>query len=293
MSKLDRSDFESPRRRTPRAGFVAALGFALAGGIGYYAWNLRADNQGAEAALSHAESAHAAAAKELASVRTENADLEHQVAACQVVRKKETAESAGLEASLAATKADLELTATEVKRLRADRRRAKAQLAAFNELTSRFRKMIDAGKLEVKVRDGRMIVELPAAVLFPSGSADLSKDGRIALMEVAIILRDQKGHHLMIAGHTDSRPVGKSTYKDNWDLSTARAVNVTRFLIDAGLDPDTLVAAGYGQHDPIASNKTAKGRQKNRRIEIVLLPNVTGLPPLLEDLQAAGKHKAK
>lgn len=283
MSKLE----PETKRRAPRAGFLAALGFALAGGIGYYAWNLRTEGQATDRSLEHEKAVRIALQSDLEAARDQNEELSREIAACQVVRKEETAESAGLEASLAAVKADLKLTSAEIKKLRADRRRAKARLAAFNELTARFRKMIDAGKLKVKVRDGRMIVELPARVLFPSGSADLSEDGRRALMEVAIILRDQKGHTLMVAGHTDSRPVGKIDYEDNWELSTARAVNVTRFLIESGLDPDDLVAAGYGQHDPIASNRTRRGRQRNRRIEIVLLPNVSGLPPLLKQLQAA------
>ena len=89
----------------------------------------------------------------------------------------------------------------------------------------------------------------------------------------------------MVAGHTDNQPV-KETYKDNWELSMARALAVTRFLVEAKMKPQTIVAAGYGEHDPIAKNATPEGRRENRRIEIILLPDLSELPTLPEDMAA-------
>lgn len=183
-------------------------------------------------------------------------------------------------ASLSATRSELD----ELRKLRAD---AEQRLAAFNAITAKLQKMTDMGKLKVLIRNGRMIVKLPAEVLFPSGSAELSPDGQAALKEVAGVLKEYRDRQFMIAGHTDNLPVVEKKYRNNWELSTARALTVTEFMIGAGMRPDNLVAAGYGEFDPVSSNNTSAGRQDNRRIEIVLLPTVDELPRLL-DQQKAG-----
>jgi chemotaxis protein MotB len=129
-----------------------------------------------------------------------------------------------------------------------------------------------------------MLVALPAAVLFASGSAQLSDDGKKALMEVGVILKKLPERDFMVAGHTDNTPLRSAEYRNNWELSTARAVNVTEFLVYVGMKPQSLVAAGYGEFDPVASNKTKEGKAKNRRIEIILLPNLDELPAIPEDM---------
>jgi chemotaxis protein MotB len=160
-------------------------------------------------------------------------------------------------------------------------------VAEFRGLTKQFQRMIDAGKLQISFRRGRMIVELPAAVLFASGSAELSPDGKQALLDIAKILRKVPGKRFMVGGHTDDVPIGKGTaaFSSNWSLSAARAVRVTESLIDAGMRANHLVAAGYGEYDPIASNANEKGRTKNRRIEIVLEPELGALPAALAELK--------
>jgi chemotaxis protein MotB len=118
-------------------------------------------------------------------------------------------------------------------------------------------------------------------VLFPSGVAELSKPGELAVLEVGITLKRFPDRRFLVVGHTDDVPLKNSTYKDNWELSTARALTVTRFLVQAGMDPKNLVAAGAGENDPIS-----KERAKNRRIEIALLPAINELPPLPASLGA-------
>jgi len=129
-------------------------------------------------------------------------------------------------------------------------------------------------------------------VLFASGSAALSDEGRKSLQEVAKILRTVPGKHFIVGGHTDDVPIAKTPngFSSNWALSAARAVTVTESLVDAGLHANQLVAAGYGEYDAIANNGSDKGRQKNRRIEIVLEPMLNGLPNALADLE---KQNAK
>ena len=154
--------------------------------------------------------------------------------------------------------------------------------------------MIDAGKIQVVIRQGRMIVKLPAEILFASGSADLSKEGQPALAEVAAVLKQFPDRRFMVAGHTDNVPIGPSRFKDNWELSTARSVTVTEFLISVGMKPNHLVAAGYGEFDPVRSNTSDGGRKENRRIEIVLLPNLAEIPQLpVEPAASASAAAAK
>ncbi|MGK4005276.1 OmpA family protein [Sorangium sp. So ce1036] len=115
-----------------------------------------------------------------------------------------------------------------------------------------------------------------------SGSAELSPDGQAALKEVASVLKEYEDRQFMVAGHTDNVPLAEAKYRNDWELSTARALTVTEFVIAAGMRPDNLVAAGYGEFDPVSPNNTPSGRQENRRIEIVLLPSVDELPRLMD-----------
>ena len=109
-------------------------------------------------------------------------------------------------------------------------------------------------------------------------------------MEVAVVLRQFPDRRFMVAGHTDNQAV-KETYKDNWELSMARALVVARFLIEAKMNPQNIVAAGYGEFDPIAKNATPEGRRENRRIEIILLPDLSELPMMPEDMADAAQAK--
>jgi chemotaxis protein MotB len=157
-------------------------------------------------------------------------------------------------------------------------------------MSHKLQKMVDAGKLGVRVRDGRLVMRLPQDVLFPSGSAALSREGELSLMEVAVILRQFPDRRFMVAGHTDNQPV-KESYKDNWELSMARALVVARFMVEAKMKPENIVAAGYGEFDPIAKNAAPEGRRENRRIEIILLPDLSELPTLPEDMAQAAQPK--
>jgi chemotaxis protein MotB len=151
------------------------------------------------------------------------------------------------------------------------------KMKEFNQVTASFREMIDTGALKVEIRRGQMVVDLPAEVLFPSGSASLTKPGRAAIDKVAAILRKMPGRRFTVAGHTDTyRTVGKE-FKGNWDLSAARAVTVVEALIAEKIAPTRLIAAGFGEWAPVASNKGEKGRQQNRRIEIILEPDLSAI----------------
>ncbi len=171
-------------------------------------------------------------------------------------------------------------TKTRLEDLRRQEAAAEARAATFRDLVARLRSMIDAGRLKVVIRDGRMLIALPNDVLFESGKTNIKTDGEAALSEVAKILATISDRHFLVAGHTDDVPIHTARFPSNWELSTARAVEVTQFLIANGMRPQVLAAAGYGQFDPVVANDSPEHRTQNRRIEIVLQPNLADFPSL-------------
>jgi chemotaxis protein MotB len=165
-------------------------------------------------------------------------------------------------------------------RLRERERVAEKRSEQFCNLMAQLQQMIDSGKIDVRVVRGRMVVELPEDVLFPSGQAQLKKSGRKALGKIAPVLSDLKKRDFQVAGHTDNLPIDNEEFSSNWELSTQRAVNVTQFLTKKGLKADRLAATGYAATRPVSSNETEEGRAQNRRIEIMLMPNLEELPDL-------------
>jgi chemotaxis protein MotB len=213
-----------------------------------------------------------------------------QLGDCSKLRDTDRAEA---EKRTAEFESNISASRVELDELRAQRVEAEKRLQAFRALTEKFRKMIDSGKLEVTLRHGRMIVKLPASVLFASGSAELSKEGQTAIADVAAVLKHIHDRHFMVAGHTDNIPVGPpSPFKNNLELSTSRAEVVTEQLIAAGMAPSRLAAAGYSEYEPVRENTTEAGRQENRRIEIVLLPNLSELPDFGLDGDAGAPRPA-
>jgi chemotaxis protein MotB len=150
----------------------------------------------------------------------------------------------------------------------------------FELLRSKLQKLTQLG-LKVEVRDNRMLIQLPGDVLFDSGSDKLKKDGEDILRQVADVVAkdpDLAKREFQVAGHTDAKPLQGGVFKDNWGLSAMRARSVLAFLTKAqdggGLDPKNWSAAGYAETDPVASNDSEEGRKKNRRVELVVQPNV-------------------
>jgi chemotaxis protein MotB len=168
----------------------------------------------------------------------------------------------------------------ELAELREKREADQRRLAAFQDLQQRFQSMVDAGDLEVAFRKGQMTLKLPSGVLFPSGNADLSEKGQKTLAKVVKVLLELKDRRFLVAGHTDNVPIKTELFANNWYLSTARAISVVQYMVELGFPAKNLAAAGYADTDPIAKNKSAKGRAKNRRIEIIVVPDLSDLPKL-------------
>ncbi len=157
-----------------------------------------------------------------------------------------------------------------------------AKSAQYEQLATSLKSQIDAGQIELSELRGKMMVKLKDKILFASGSAAVGKAGRTALDAVADAFKNLKGKNVVVSGYTDDVPTGrKGIYDDNWDLSTARAVAVVRYLHAKGVDPGVLGAAGFSQYRPLAPNDTSEGRSQNRRIEIALTA-ADYTPPLVD-----------
>lgn len=182
----------------------------------------------------------------------------------------------------------LSAEADELKRAVSEYQARAAQLERirnrFEVLRGKLQQLTKLG-LKVEVRHNRMVISLPGDVLFPSGKDTLKEGGKEVLMAVAEVIRSDpqlSERFFQVAGHTDAQPLNGGPFKDNWGLSAMRARTVLVFLISkvgtreggGGLDPARLHAAGYGETDPVAGNDTAAEREKNRRVELVLMPNV-------------------
>ncbi len=180
----------------------------------------------------------------------------------------------------AAFSADLEAAQRALEDLRARERLARTRLETYRSLLQRFSEMISAGRLRVRVVRNQIVVELPEAVLFDSGRDRIKPEGREVLEQVSEVLASIVDRQFRVAGHTDNVPIHTSRFPSNWELSTARAVNVVKLMIEQGLGAQRLSAAGYADTQPVGSNDTEEGRQQNRRIEIALVPNLDELPDL-------------
>lgn len=139
--------------------------------------------------------------------------------------------------------------------------------------------------LTVEQRDGKVYVSMENKLLFESGSWAVGKNGKEAVKQLGSVLAVNPDIAVLIEGHTDNVPyTGTGQLSGNWDLSTKRATAIVEILREnAGINPENLTAAGRGEYAPIASNDTAEGKAKNRRIEVILTPKLDEISKLLND----------
>jgi len=188
---------------------------------------------------------------------------------------------------------DLKALSTESKMTIADqaRRLKKLQdmIQAQKDVMSKLKNSIaDAlmnyktDELSVYTKDGNVYVSLAEKLLFKSGSDIVDPKGKAALKSLAQVLNTTKDITVMIEGHTDNIPIKTALFKDNWDLSTARAISIVRLLTkENGFDSNRITASGKGEFHPVQTNETAEGRAGNRRTEVILSPDMKELYKLL------------
>ena len=201
-------------------------------------------------------------ASELEVSRNTASDLNFQV------NKLET-EKTALEQELETKVADVSLEKEqEIARLK----------GTYEQLAAGMKQEIEQGQIKITQLADRLSVSMIDKILFPSGEAEISPEGLKVLERVGTVLKTTSNRIIRVEGHTDNVPINPRLQKQfptNWELSTARAANVVRFLQEqAGIAPERLQAVGLSEYQPVASNKTPSGRSRNRRIEITLLPEL-------------------
>lgn len=145
----------------------------------------------------------------------------------------------------------------------------------YEDMLDKMKNEISQGQVTISELKGKLTVNMMDAILFDSGKTEVKPVGLTVLQKVIDILKTVKDKAIRIEGHTDNVLISSSLakrYPTNWELSAARAINVTRYLQEQGLDPSMLSAVAYGQYHPVSQNDTDEGRAKNRRIEIILVP---------------------
>ena len=207
--------------------------------------------------------------------------------------RDELAQAAEREKRLKKTIADTETRASELAtqqqqlsgklaETEAERDKLEAELKRVQtELSAILEPQITAGNVAIKRRGNELVVDVSDQILFDSGRAEINEEGQKVLAQVAQSLVKLQGYGIQVGGHTDrtrvTNPETQERFPTNWELSTARATNVVRFLEERGKVPGArLVATGFAQFRPVAGNATEKERQKNRRIELVLIPAPKG-----------------
>ena len=174
---------------------------------------------------------------------------------------------------------------SELERRKAE---AEARIAEYRAFLAKFQSLVDEGKLKIKVRDGQLVVELATDVLFASGRAKLSDEGIAAIQEVAAVLATIGDKKFQVEGRTDNVPTNNARFKSNWELAAARAITVVQTMVDSGMPGERISAASFAENRPVKSNDTDAGKAANRRIEIVVVPDLSTLPGY-DELQKLGQ----
>ncbi|MCK7589221.1 OmpA family protein [Subsaxibacter sp. CAU 1640] len=160
-----------------------------------------------------------------------------------------------------------------------------AAMSRLKDAISKALTNFEGKGLTVEQRDGKVYVSMENKLLFESGSWAVGKNGREAVKQLGSVLAVNPDIAVLIEGHTDNVPyTGSGQLSGNWDLSTKRATAIVEILREnAGINPENLTAAGRGEFAPVASNDTAEGKAKNRRIEVILTPKLDEISKLLND----------
>ncbi|HEU5393393.1 MAG TPA: OmpA family protein [Candidatus Methylomirabilis sp.] len=227
-------------------------------------------------ALEAARAAGRSLAAELEAVKEERNGLQRDLEATRAMLQASNRRVGELEQGVASHEAEI----GRLQKVTTEKEQEIARLRnTYDSLVKDLKKEIEAGEIKVTQFRDLLTVNLVEKILFDSGRAEIKPRGLEILQRVGDILKGVEDKVVRIEGHTDNVPIGaalRSRFPTNWELSTARATVVARFLQDkVGLNPGRLSATGYGEHQPVAPNDNDEGRAQNRRIEIILAP----LPP--------------
>lgn len=164
---------------------------------------------------------------------------------------------------------------------------AKSKSDSLNlALTANLTRTLSGNELDevnVRVLKGVVYISLADNMLFKSGSYQVNQRAMQTLSKIAKIIKDYRDYDVLVEGNTDNVPISRTNIRNNWDLSTLRASSIVQVLQhDFGVDPSRLTAAGRGEYNPIADNTGELGRQRNRRTEIIITPNLDQFMSLID-----------
>ncbi len=174
---------------------------------------------------------------------------------------------------------DLQARERKVQELQNIIQRKDSAVQAMKNSVSQALLAFEGSDLNVEVKNGKVYVSLASKLLFKTGSVQVDSKGEDAISKLGSVVKDQTDFEIMVEGHTDDVPISKSSkyLQDNWDLSVLRATAVTRILRKSGVQPERITASGRGPFHPVDTGKTPEAKQKNRRTEIILTPNLDEL----------------
>ncbi len=226
-------------------------------------------------------------------LQKDNVSTLSQLNECNTQVKNLNEEKASLQNENASVQKDLNTLSTESKMTIADQakrlKKLQDMIQSQKDVMAKLKNSISdalmnykTDELSVYIKDGNVYVSLEEKLLFKSGSDVVDPKGKEALKTLANVLNSTKDITVMIEGHTDNVPIKTALFKDNWDLSTARATSILRILTkDYGFDSNRITASGRGEFHPVKTNETIEGRAGNRRTEIILSPDLKELYKLL------------
>lgn len=224
------------------------------------------------------EKAQGEKAQEISALQSQRATLERQLRELEqqktaLEQQKTSLESdrAALEREQAQLRAQNEALEQQKQQLLSASKQSQSQ---YDRLVNELNQEVQKGQLQVRRYKDMLTVDVAEQLFFDSGRAALKETGKEVLKKVADALRSYEDKAIRVVGHTDNVPITKGLQKvfpSNWELSVARATTVVRFLQDAGIEPERLLATGRAEYAPVAPNDSPEGRQKNRRIEITLI----------------------
>jgi len=199
----------------------------------------------------------------------ENVELKNKVS-------ENTARIKVLEDELAEKNKEIAALKAQADQLAQEKERAIASVKnTYDSLLTELKQEIKQGEIQITQLKDKLTVNMVDKILFDSGSAVIKKNGEKVLDRVGEILKGVTGRQIKVEGHTDNVPISSrlaEKFPSNWELSTARATTVVRYLQERGVNPGVLSAEGYAEFHPVATNDTDAGKSANRRIEIVLIP---------------------
>lgn len=244
---------------------------------------LAADYAAAQSSLNTLKSSYSALEKNSSDALDSNMQKNRELLA--QLEAKEKALSAEQD-RLNKLKSDLQDRSQRVNELEGMIAAQEAGLKRLKETLSRALNSFEGKGLTVEQKNGKVYVSMENKLLFGSGSWTVGTEGRRAVNEVAKVLADNPEIAVLIEGHTDNVPYnGNGQISDNWDLSTKRATAIVSIIKEnKGVDPKNLTAAGRGEYAPVATNETAEGKSKNRRIEIILTPKLDEISKMLNEI---------